>query len=155
MHLAAEHGHFALITLLMEHGGDATALDGHRCASTNFTLTPILAAMSGPMPLNLGSEFQMALVGDQCASQPRPCSSCSWVSSPCSQLHITQPRKGWRHAVCPNNLYRISASCSIRVTSQLDLCTPHRRPDPCPSADPGPDAILPQPDATRPTQSRF
>ncbi len=31
MHLAAEHGHFALITLLMEHGGDATALDGHRC----------------------------------------------------------------------------------------------------------------------------
>ena len=33
MHLAAEHGHFALITLLMEHGGDATALDGHRCAA--------------------------------------------------------------------------------------------------------------------------
>ena len=31
MHLAAENGHFALITLLVEHGGDATALDGYRC----------------------------------------------------------------------------------------------------------------------------
>jgi len=38
MHLAAEHGHFALITLLMEHGGDATALDGHRCGVISQTL---------------------------------------------------------------------------------------------------------------------